>query len=154
MPWFTPPAWYRPCHEARRNFHISFTAPKVPVHRADAVLTGPLFHENGRMNTTISNSGLPKLQQAPGQAGGNQATDSSSAAGSSAPAAKSDDQLKLTDSAKALQEAARTNSSAIDTQRVQRVQNALASGSYKIDAGRIADGLISMERQLGGPSQA
>lgn len=107
------------------------------------------------MNTTISNSGLPKLPQAPGQTGSNQATDSSTAAGSSAPAAKSDDQLKLTDSAKALQEAARTDdSSAIDTQRVQRVQNALASGGYKIDAGRIADGMISMERQLGGPSQA
>jgi negative regulator of flagellin synthesis FlgM len=108
------------------------------------------------MNTTISNSGLPKLQQASGQTGGNQATDSSAAAGSSAPAAKTGDQLKLTDSAKALQEAARSSSSAsaIDAQRVEKVQKALANGSYKINAGRIADGLISMERQLGGPSKA
>jgi negative regulator of flagellin synthesis FlgM len=106
------------------------------------------------MNTTISNSGLPKLQPASGQAGSNQATDSSAAAGSSVPAANTGDQLKLTDSAKALQEAVRSGSSAIDAQRVERVQKALANGSYKINAGHIADGLISMERQLGGSSKA
>ena len=108
------------------------------------------------MNTTISNSGLPKLPQASSQTGGNQAADASTTAGAGVPAAKAGDQLKLTDSAKALQEAARGSSSAsaIDAQRVERVQKALANGSYKIDAGRIAHGLISMERQLGGPGKA
>lgn len=106
------------------------------------------------MNTTISNSGLPKLPQASSQTGGNQAADASATAGAGVPAAKAGDQLKLTDSAKALQEAARGSSSAIDAQRVEKVQKALANGSYKIDAGRIAHGLISMERQLGGPGKA
>ncbi|BFI97104.1 MAG: hypothetical protein RSP_26140 [Rhodanobacter sp.] len=107
------------------------------------------------MNTTISNNGLPIVPQATGQTGNSQTADASAAAGgSSAPAAKSEDQLKLTDSAKALQEASRTSSSSVDTQRVARVQQALADGSYKVNAGRIADGLISMERQLGGPSKS
>ncbi len=108
------------------------------------------------MNTTISNSGLPKLPQASSQTGGNQAADASATASAGVAAARTADQLKLTDSAKALQEAARGSSSAsgIDAQRVEKVQQALASGSYKIDAGRIAHGLISMERQLGGPAKA
>jgi flagellar biosynthesis anti-sigma factor FlgM len=107
------------------------------------------------MNTTISNNGLPKLPQAAGQAGNSAAPESSaSAAGAGAPAAKADDQLKLTDSAKALQQAARTDATQVDTQRVERVRQALADGSYKVDAGRIADRMIAMERQLGGTGKA
>ena len=107
------------------------------------------------MNTTISNNGLPKLPQAAGQAGSGATTESSAnAAGAGAPVAKADDQLKLTDSAKALQQAARTDAAPVDTQRVERVRQALADGSYKVDAGRIADRMISMERQLGGTDKA
>lgn len=106
------------------------------------------------MNTTISNSSLPKLQQTTNLGGNSQATDSSSAVSSGTPAAQTDDQLKLTDSAKALQQASRTHSTEVDSQRVEHVRQALADGSYKIDAGRIADRLVSMERQLGATSQA
>ncbi|MBD8871228.1 flagellar biosynthesis anti-sigma factor FlgM [Rhodanobacter sp. DHB23] len=106
------------------------------------------------MNTTISNNGLPKLQQTTGPASSSQAADSSSAAGSGAPVAQADDQLKLTDSAKALQQASRTSATEVDSQRVEQVRQSLANGSYKIDAGRIADRLVSMERQLGGASKA
>jgi negative regulator of flagellin synthesis FlgM len=107
------------------------------------------------MNTTISNNGLPKLPQAAGQPGSSAASESSAgAAASGAPAAKADDQLKLTDSAKALQQAARTDATPVDAQRVERVRQALADGSYKVDAGRIADRMIAMERQLGGTGKA
>ncbi|MBD8881881.1 MULTISPECIES: flagellar biosynthesis anti-sigma factor FlgM [Rhodanobacter] len=106
------------------------------------------------MNTTISNSGLPKLQQPASPTGNSQATDSSSVTSSGAPAAQADDQLKLTDSAKALQQASRTNATEVDSQRVEQVRQSLANGSYKIDAGRIADRLVSMEQQLGGTSKA
>lgn len=107
------------------------------------------------MNTTISNNGLPKLPQAAGQPGNSAAPESSaSATGAGAPAAKADDQLKLTDSAKALQQAARTDATPVDTQRVERVRQALADGSYKVDTGRIADRMIAMERQLGDTGKA
>ncbi|HEX7732443.1 MAG TPA: flagellar biosynthesis anti-sigma factor FlgM [Rhodanobacter sp.] len=107
------------------------------------------------MNTTISsNNGLPKLPQAASQPGNGPAAESPAAASPGAPAAQGDDQLKLTDSARALQQAARTDAAAVDPQRVERVRQALADGSYKIDAGRIADRMITMERQLGGTDKA
>ena len=107
------------------------------------------------MNTTISNNGLSKLPQATSQPGSGAATESSATAASAGTsAAQGDDQLKLTDSAKALQQAARTNTAAVDTQRVERVRQSLADGSYKIDAGRIADRMIAMDQQLGGTGKA
>ncbi|KZC18147.1 flagellar biosynthesis anti-sigma factor FlgM [Rhodanobacter sp. FW510-R12] len=107
------------------------------------------------MNTTISNNGLPKFPQAANSPGNGPATPAGAPAAPGVPAAKVDDQLKLTDSALALQQAARTNdSAAIDPQRVERVRQALADGSYKIDAGRIADRMISLEQQLGGTGKA
>ena len=105
------------------------------------------------MNTTISNNGLPKLPQAASQPGNSPATESP-AASAGAPAAQGDDQLKLTDSARALQQAAPADAAAVDPQRVERVRQALADGSYKIDAGHIADRMITMERQLGGTGKA
>jgi negative regulator of flagellin synthesis FlgM len=106
------------------------------------------------MNTTISNNGLPKLPQATSQPGNGPATESPAAASTGAAATRGDDQLKLTDSAKALQQAARTDAAAVDPQRVERVRQALADGSYKVDAGRVADRMIAMERQLGGTDKA
>jgi negative regulator of flagellin synthesis FlgM len=106
------------------------------------------------MNTTISNNGLPKFPQASNSQGSGSAT-TTAAAGSSAAAPASDDQLKLTDSALALQEAARPgDAAAIDPQRVEQVRKALADGSYKIDAGRIADRMLALEQQLGGTGKA
>ncbi|WP_243039271.1 flagellar biosynthesis anti-sigma factor FlgM [Dyella sedimenti] len=103
------------------------------------------------MTTTISNNGLPKLPQPPsgqgsGAAQGTGGASSSEAAGGSAGA---DDRVQLTDSARALQEASRTASgSAIDTKKVEQVRQSLASGNYTIDPGRIADRMLSLERQL------
>jgi len=107
------------------------------------------------MNTTISNNGLPKFPQASNGPGNGSATAANSPAGSTAAAPKTDDQLKLTDSALALQEAARPgDAAAVDPQRVEQVRKALADGSYKIDAGRIADRMLAFEQQLGGTGKA
>lgn len=103
------------------------------------------------MNTTISNNGLPKFPQATNSAGNGSAAATAAATGSTAAASTSDDQLKLTDSALALQNATRPGDTAsVDPQRVEQVRKALADGSYKIDAGRIADRMLALEQQLGG----
>jgi negative regulator of flagellin synthesis FlgM len=107
------------------------------------------------MNTTISNNGLPKLPQpATGQASGStqgaSSTTASEATGSSTGA---NDRVQLTDSARALQEASRTNSGAtMDTKKVEQIRQQLASGTYKVDAGKIADRMMSLENQLNGKS--
>jgi len=107
------------------------------------------------MNTTIPNNSLPKFTQATGSSGNGPAAATANPADSAAPKPRADDQLKLTDSALALQEAARTgDTSAIDTPRVERLRQALADGSYKIDAGRIADRMLALEQQLGGTGKA
>jgi negative regulator of flagellin synthesis FlgM len=103
------------------------------------------------MNTTIPNNGLPKFAQATGNSGNGPAATAAASADAAAAAPGANDQLKLTDSALALQEAARTDdTSAIDSQRVERLRQALADGSYKVDAGRIADRMLALDQQLGG----
>lgn len=64
------------------------------------------------------------------------------------------DSVRLTDSARAIDAASRTaeTSSSVDVGHVERVKQALANGTYKVDAGRIADKLISMEQQISGKS--
>jgi negative regulator of flagellin synthesis FlgM len=37
----------------------------------------------------------------------------------------------------------------VDTARVQQVRDALQAGTYRINAEAIADGMLSLERQLG-----
>jgi len=37
---------------------------------------------------------------------------------------------------------------------VERVRQALANGSYQINPGRIADNMLSLERQIGGTDKA
>lgn len=107
------------------------------------------------MNTTISNNGLPKFPQASNAPGSGSATTTAAAAGTTTASPKSDDQLKLTDSALALQEAARPgDTAAVDPQRVEQVRKALADGSYKVDAGNIADRMLAFEQQLGGVAKA
>jgi negative regulator of flagellin synthesis FlgM len=107
------------------------------------------------MNTTISNNGLPKLPQ-PATGQGSSATQGPSSTTSSDAAAGSTgttDRVQLTDSARALQEAARTNDGAtMDTKKVDQIRQALANGTYKVDAGRIADRMMSLENQLNNKS--
>jgi len=107
------------------------------------------------MNTTITNNGLPKLPQAGTSPGSGSSASAATSPEAAATAARSSDQLKLTDSARALQEAARLNdASPIDAKRVEQVRQSLADGSYKIDAGKIADRLLAMDQQLGGTDKA
>jgi negative regulator of flagellin synthesis FlgM len=103
------------------------------------------------MNTTISNSGLPKLTQATTSSGNGSAAASTASTGSGAAASKADDQLKLTDSALALREAAKPGDTAIvDQQRVEQIRQSLADGTYQVNPGRIADRMIALDQQLEG----
>jgi negative regulator of flagellin synthesis FlgM len=102
------------------------------------------------MNTTISNNGLPMLPQPPsGQGSSTQNTAGANGADATGSAAGADDRVQLTDSAKAMQEAARTHSGAeVDAKKVEQLRQALANGSYKVDPSRIADRMLSLESQL------
>jgi negative regulator of flagellin synthesis FlgM len=108
------------------------------------------------MNTTISNNGVPKFTPAASSGTGQgSAPGASTATGSASVASKTDDQLKLTDSARALQAAAHSGDvSPIDPQRVESIRRSLADGSYQINPGRIADRLIAMDQQIGGKGKA
>ena len=104
------------------------------------------------MNTTISNNGLPGFNPATGSSkGSSSAATPAAPAGPSSAASAADDQLKLTDSARALQQAARSDQGAsVDTQKVERIRQSLADGSYQINAGKIADNMTAMDHQAGG----
>ncbi|HTH68842.1 flagellar biosynthesis anti-sigma factor FlgM [Rhodanobacter sp. T12-5] len=107
------------------------------------------------MNTTISNSGLPKFTQATNNPGNGSAAASTTSTASGAAASKPDDQLKLTDSALALQEAAKPGDAAvIDQSRVDQIRQSLADGSYKVNPGNIADRMIALDQQFGGVAKA
>ncbi len=72
------------------------------------------------------------------------------ASGKQAAARPQQDSLALTDAARHLQQLAKEQSlqPAIDSSRVHKIQQALASGTYQVDSQRIAKGLISAEQQL------
>jgi negative regulator of flagellin synthesis FlgM len=100
------------------------------------------------MNTTISSNGLPQLPLAT-----NSSDSSASQASTNAPASTStspsSDSVKLTDSARALQQASSADSP-VDTARVEQIKKSLAAGTYKVDPNAIADRLTSMESQISG----
>ncbi|HEV2621304.1 MAG TPA: flagellar biosynthesis anti-sigma factor FlgM [Frateuria sp.] len=107
------------------------------------------------MNTTISNNGLPFLPQAPGSQTNGTATGTGSTA-SDAPASVpgKDDSVRLTDSARALQDAAKVDgNAAIDTKRVEQIRKALADGSYQVNPARIADKMIALDAQIAGTAK-
>lgn len=106
------------------------------------------------MDTTI-NPGMPKFPQASSGTSSTSAQGAGAAAGKEQPAAVSGtgDHLKLTDSARALQEATRASeNSPIDTKRVEQVRQALAGGTYQINPANIADRMLALDAQLAGPS--
>jgi negative regulator of flagellin synthesis FlgM len=107
------------------------------------------------MNTTITNNGLPKFPQTTNSPGNSASAGTAAPADAALAAPRNGDQLKLTDSARALQEAASQNETApVDAKRVEQIRQALADGSYKVDAGRIADRMLAMDQQLGGTDKA
>jgi negative regulator of flagellin synthesis FlgM len=100
------------------------------------------------MNTTISSNGLPQLPLAT-----NSTDSSASQASTNAPASSSvspsDDSVKLTDSARALQQASSTDSP-VDSAKVEQIKKSLAAGTYQVDPNAIAASLTSMESQISG----
>lgn len=104
------------------------------------------------MNNTISNSGLPNLAHAgkSQQSSGPQTPSTDRAGSSAAGVADPGDRLKLTDSARALQNASRSGeSSPVNAQKVEQIRQALDNGSYQINPARIADSMIRLDQQLG-----
>jgi len=71
--------------------------------------------------------------------------------GGSAPATPDGDRVKLTDTASSLQQIEKQMASepAVDPARVAAVKDALSAGDYKIDAERVAEKFIEVERALG-----
>jgi negative regulator of flagellin synthesis FlgM len=107
------------------------------------------------MNTTISNNGLPLMPQAPGSQANAPAAGSGNASGdATATVQGSDDRVRLTDSARALQEAARVDDqAAIDTKRVEKIRQAIADGSYQVNPAAIADRMLALDAQIAGPAK-
>lgn len=102
------------------------------------------------MNTTI-NPGGPAVPQPstasprPASAGNADGNVSGQAPVSQAQA---DDRVQLTESARAIG-AARNEGAPVDAQRVERIRQAVADGTYQVDAQRVADRLIGLEKQIG-----
>ena len=104
------------------------------------------------MNTTISNNGLPLLPQAPGNQGNAPAAGSGNTASDApAPVKGQDDSVRLTDSARALQDAAKVDDQAVvNTKRVEEIRKSIADGTYKVNPSAIADKMISLDAQIAG----
>jgi negative regulator of flagellin synthesis FlgM len=75
---------------------------------------------------------------------------STEASAATTPGAQSADQVTLTDSARSLQKAeeAVAKTPVVDAAKVAAVKQAVNSGTYQIDAGRVADKLLQFERGL------
>ena len=75
---------------------------------------------------------------------------SQSEASASAAAAPPKDQVTLTDSARSLQkiEAAVAKTPVVNADKVASVKQAISSGTYTIDAGRVAGKILQYERGL------
>jgi negative regulator of flagellin synthesis FlgM len=72
------------------------------------------------------------------------------AAASNAAAAQSSDQVTLTTSARSLQkiEEAIAQTPVVNSSKVAAVKQAISSGTYQVDAGRVADKLLQFESGL------
>ncbi|HEY9510955.1 MAG TPA: flagellar biosynthesis anti-sigma factor FlgM [Rhodanobacter sp.] len=107
------------------------------------------------MNATISNNGLlPFTPPASGSGSGSTATAGASASSAGA-SSKVGDEVQLTDSARALQEAARPDDGAVvDHKRVDQIRQALADGSYTINPARIAEQILALDQQISGTDKA
>lgn len=79
---------------------------------------------------------------------GKAATENTSSA-----SASSNDKLSLTSSAQQLRalEEQVAELPVVDTQRVQEVQRAIATGSFQIDPAKVADKLLQFEAAVGAP---
>ena len=103
------------------------------------------------MNTTIPPSGPTGPQTA--TSGGKPAAAGDVGAGATGRATaapvQAGDHVQLTQSARAIDAAARGTDAPVDAKHVVRIRQAIADGTYKVDAQRVADRLIDLERQIG-----
>ena len=87
-----------------------------------------------------------------GSNGGSVVTDKSQGetSAANAPASQAGDTVTLTNSARSLQkiEAAVANAPVVNSAKVAAVKQAVNSGTYQINAGRVADKLLQFERGL------
>ncbi len=104
------------------------------------------------MTAKISGISIAEPVAKPAGSGSNSvAADRSQGEGSAAAAAaQSADHVTLTESARSLQkiEAAVARTPVVNADKVAAVKHAISSGTYKIDAGRIAGKLLKYERGL------
>ncbi len=77
-------------------------------------------------------------------------TDKAQAEGTSAAAAQTGDTLTLTSSARSLQriEEAIARAPVVNSDKVTAVKQAIQSGNYHVDAGRVADKMLQFESGL------
>lgn len=103
------------------------------------------------MNPTIKPGG-PTLPQP--ATSGTRPNVASNAEGSapgraSAGAVQSNDRVQLTESARAIGAATQSADAPVDSQRVEQIRQAIAAGTYKVDAHSVADRIISLDKQIG-----
>lgn len=63
--------------------------------------------------------------------------------------ARGGDHVQLTESARALGAATRGTDAPVDTRHVERIRQAIADGTYRVDPQRVAERLIALEKQIG-----
>ena len=103
------------------------------------------------MTNKISGISTAEPVAKPAGSGGNGVvTDKSQGEGSAPAASHTGDHVTLTHSARALQkiEEAVARTPVVNADKVASVKQAISSGNYKIDAGRIAGKLLQFERGL------
>jgi negative regulator of flagellin synthesis FlgM len=103
------------------------------------------------MNTTINPGGPAAMQPSAASPRPAPAGDAEGSVSGRVPAspAQGADRVQLTESARAIGAATRSADAPVDTQRVEHIRQAIADGTYKVDAQRVADRLISLEKQIG-----
>lgn len=95
---------------------------------------------NGGRSNGVQNADRPATQQSP-------ATDTAKGSGTSTVA--SGENVQLSPEAQRLQQAAEklNEQPSVDQERVSRIRQAIADGSYQIDSQRVASKLLSFESQ-------
>jgi negative regulator of flagellin synthesis FlgM len=103
------------------------------------------------MTTTIK-PGIPTQQPTVQPRTQNAAAGSTALTQATSSVRPSDDSVKITDSAKALDAASRGEG--IDSKRVDAIRSQIAEGTYKPNAQAIASKFLAMEGQIGSAGKA
>jgi|GEM_PF-1201407 len=103
------------------------------------------------MTTTIK-PGIPTQQPTVTLRTQGQAAGSATSAQGASTVRTTDDSVKITDSAKALDAASRGDG--IDTKRVDEIRSKISDGTYKPDAQAIASKFLALEGQMGSAGNA